>query len=264
VTTSLIHVAFGRSAAGSLSQALQLLGRDERVICEPDDLSYGPIDPHDLVRRAEFYGDELGYEADLSLPLLIAAFWHEATTTTSTPVAWLSRRCAREYAGFLEFLSRRDEPPLVVDVAGVAFVGRDGAPSPHTSNAVGYVRADQLIAHGLFDAAPRISDVEFQRERARWQTLKRENAALRVLDTTGLVSAPITFFDELILSCVTDDWQSCARVVGDAMYRSSSEFYQTGDLVLWSRVRALVEDGVLEGRGEMVEMRYSSVRRPSP
>lgn len=40
----LLHVTFGHSAAGSLRKALATAGRDERVIVEPDDLGYGPID----------------------------------------------------------------------------------------------------------------------------------------------------------------------------------------------------------------------------
>src|SRR5262245_4371200 len=108
-----------------------------------------------------------------------------------------------------------------------------------------------------------MSDVEFQRERGTWKKLKDENADLRILETTGLVSAPITFFDDLITSCVTPEWQRCPRVIANALVRSSNEFHQTGDLFLWSRLRTLVEDGLLEGKGDMLVMANSSVRRPS-
>jgi hypothetical protein len=257
----LLHIAFGHSAALSLKQALAQLGRQERVICEPDDLGYGPISSHSAALRAEFFFEGLGYEDDPTFIDEIDAFWTEATTSTATAVAWLSRRCVREYAGFLEFVSRRNEPLLVVDVAKVQLTGRDGIAAPDISMSMGYVSPEMMIENKLLERATPISDAELERERARWTKLKDENADLRVLDATGLVSAPITFFDKLITSFVTDDWQRCAKVIAKALVRSSTDFTQTGDLFLWSRLRSLAEEGLVDGRGEMVVMGESSVRK---
>lgn len=139
---ALLHITFGHSAAHSLREALEQLGRQERVICEPDDLGYGPIDPRSAALRAEFFGDTLGYEDDPCLFEQVEAFWTEATTT-ATPVAWLSQRCVREYAGFLELVSRRTVPPLVVDVAQVDFIDRDGVRVPDTSISMGLVSSSE-------------------------------------------------------------------------------------------------------------------------
>lgn len=105
--------------------------------------------------------------------------------------------------------------------------------------------------------------MELQRERARWRKLKDENADLRILDATGLVSAPITSFDDLILSFVTNEWRVCTRVVAHALVRACKRFNQTTDLFPWSRLRTLVEEGVVEGRGDMQLMHENYVRRPT-
>jgi len=257
----LLHIAFGQSAGGSIKQALAELGRRERVICEPDDLGYGPINPHNAAMRADFFGEGLGYEDEGAFIDQIDAFWDEVTSTTAIPVAWLSRRCVREYAGFLELVSRRDKPPLVVDVAAINFVDREGVAVRDISISMGFVSPRMMIDHDLFARATPMSDVEFRRERARWKKLKDENADLRVLDSTGLVSAPITFFDKLITSYVTKQWQPCPKVIANVLVGSAKEFRQTDDLFLWSRLRTLVEDGLLEGKGDMLLMRNSSVRK---
>src|SRR5262245_57134525 len=116
-----LHVAFGRSETGDLEQALASVGSDERVICEPDDLGYGPIHPFSTELRAAFEIKTFGDRFDtFDAGPLVEQFWRAASEVDVLPVAWLSRRCVREYAGFLEFLSRRDEPPLVVDIAEIA------------------------------------------------------------------------------------------------------------------------------------------------
>jgi hypothetical protein len=261
-----LHIAFGQSAAGSLKQALAKLGRDEQVICEADDLGYGPINPYSTALRAEFYGEVLGYRGyvdEVFQRELVDAFWKEATASKAEPVAWLSRRCVREYAGFLEYISRRDEPPLVVDVADIEFLGRDGLPQPSASTSLGCVSAEQMISHDLFGTAKPMSSSEFRDARTTWQKLKAENADVRVLDSTGLISAPLSHFDEMLISCATTEWKRCARVVGETIVRNNSgAFYQTGDLLLWSRLRTLIEDGVLDGREDKLTQ-DSWVRRPS-
>ena len=77
-------------------------------------------------------------------------------------------------------------------------------------------------------------------------------------------SAPITFFDSLLMSHATDEWQKVARIVGEALAAEWDDgIFQTGDLVLAARVNALVESGRLEYRGKNpLEMQFSEVRLP--
>src|SRR5689334_14128764 len=110
-----IHVVFGASGAGSLRAALARLGLNQTVLGFPEDLSFGPIDPSAPVRRDEWMRDV--FEEDGSYEEYrqrAEVFWQQATDSAVFPVAWLSRRDAREYAAFLEFLWRIGDQPFRV------------------------------------------------------------------------------------------------------------------------------------------------------
>jgi hypothetical protein len=81
-------------------------------------------------------------------------------------------------------------------------------------------------------------------------------------DTFG--SAPISFFDSLLMSHVTDDWRKVAKIVGFALAAQMDErIFQTGDIFLAARINALAESGRLEIRGKSaLEMHFSEVRLP--
>jgi hypothetical protein len=87
---------------------------------------------------------------------------------------------------------------------------------------------------------------------------------LRVSDGDKLVSVPISFFDPVLMSYVTDNWQKVSRVVGPAMApQMSDDIVQTGDMFLAARVNALAESGNLEIRGKSaLEMFSTEVRLP--
>ena len=77
--------------------------------------------------------------------------------------------------------------------------------------------------------------------------LRAENAPLRILEAGELVSAPLTFFDALLLSYASPKWQKSAKVVGMALtdfLRTS--ILQTDNLVLWARARRLALSGRFE------------------
>ena len=95
-----------------------------------------------------------------------------------------------------------------------------------------------------------------------WARLQEENAPFRIVTPDGLASAAEDVFDPMILSHVTKDWQPAVRVAGNILgQRFNEPYFQCGDIVLWKRLRALVNAGAVEGRGNMVAMRGSEVRR---
>jgi len=101
--------------------------------------------------------------------------------------------------------------------------------------------------------------------RQMWDQLRAENAPLRIIRGGRLQSAPITVFDELVLSCAEKSWLRTSRVLGGAMAESwDKDGIQAGDLVLHARVQALVKAGHLEGRGDLRDWRHSEVRLPPP
>jgi hypothetical protein len=271
-----LHVAFGHSAAKSLRDALRDLGRDEHVAMYPDDLGYGPINPPSIEARAEFWGEVMLFEDNPNVAEQTNAFWADVAANAESQVAWYSRLSVREYAAFHEYVSRREAPPLFVDVADVAFVNRNGTPSSLAAECFAFTSSETFARMNLLSRIARLTAQAFDDMRRRWERLKQDDARLRVLDSSGLVSAPLTYFDEAIIASVssrldrvgeeivettTNDWQKCARVVGDALYRCNSRgFDQVHDSFVWFRLRELMETDRLESKGDTSSMRDSVVR----
>lgn len=261
------HFIFSDSAAGSLKQVLKLAGRRERVFCWPDNLSFGPIDPPDPITRLEWI------ERELMLDLGDRAreakrlndFWRVAESSKRRLV-WFSRRDAGEHADFLEWVWRLGDAPYDVvefDEAEVTYRWPDRGTQRGTVNGLALLQPEHLLAARYWDSAKPFDAAKRDHSRAIWASLRRENAPLRILDETGLVSAPLSFFDDLILSCVVGNWRKVARVMGDALGKVyEGPFLQTNDWVLHTRVTALAESGRLESRGDLSRIRFSEVRLP--
>jgi hypothetical protein len=60
-----------------------------------------------------------------------------------------------------------------------------------------------------------------------------------------LVSASIDHFDPWLLTQATSEWQAVRRAVARAMILNSEPFFQISDVMLRSRVVALVDEGKL-------------------
>lgn len=248
-----------------MRQALARAGRSDRVVSSFDDLSFGPINPPDAEFRTSWVQEELGC-ADWddvvagSIPL-----WNEALSR-GRKIAWMSRRTAQEFAGFLEWVWHLgDEPCEVVDLTDVTVIGH-GHPAkpPRLAISLALLSPTQILDNGLIDRAAPLASADRKRYQDIWRQLRAENAPFRVLTADGLVSAPISFFDPLVLACATTRWQKAARIVGEALVNDMEDsLLQTGDLVLAARVRALVDTGHLEAQGDLFDIQRSEVRLPS-
>ena len=237
-----LHIAPGDSAGGSLFQAIRGVGRTEEVLRFRDDLSCGPIDSDDHSARmawwARFY-EMPEVEND------IETFWNRVATTGDRLIVWFSRRSASELAFFLALADRLGNRPYdIVDIAGT----------------VSIMPADRLAT--LLGSERPITAHEREEAHRQWRQLRRENAPFRVVSPAGLVSAPIDHFDSLLIEQATPEWRKIARVVGDTMGYTSEPYYQVGDLMLLTRVVALVEAGKLLADGDPWDMRACKVRLP--
>ncbi|UPK04200.1 DUF1835 domain-containing protein [Bradyrhizobium sp. 170] len=133
MTQTVLHFVFTPSGAGCLSQALKTAGRDDQVISFFDDLSFGPINPPDSSLRVKWVENELGRTGWDDVTAESERFWREAPSSDHRTVAWLTRRSAKEYAGFLEWSWRmRDAPYDVVDLSNVkvSYRPEHGPPRP--------------------------------------------------------------------------------------------------------------------------------------
>ncbi|WP_284421958.1 MULTISPECIES: DUF3658 domain-containing protein [unclassified Bradyrhizobium] len=262
---SILHVVFNMSAAGTLRAALQRAGRDDRVVGLGDSLSFGPINPPDPALRTAWVDQELEVSGWEEVGGQATSFWDEALSRTNSRIAWLTRRSTQEYAGFLEFLWRLgDEPIEIVDLTDAMVRARNpDAPNPHRVFSLAELAPEIVSANHLWDVRQNLTSDMRTACREQWARLKAENAPLRILRDGALVSAPITHFDPLLLSCATAEWTKTARIIGEALCESWTEGMQTGDLQLFARVRALVAAGRLESRGDLLDMHRSELRLPA-
>ncbi|MGC2774818.1 MAG: DUF3658 domain-containing protein [Bradyrhizobium sp.] len=261
---SILHLVFNSSAAGTLRQALGQAGRDERVIGFPDSLSFGPIDPPDPALRTAWMDEELEVSGWDEVGRKTTAFWDEALSCTSRRIAWLTRRSTQEYAGFLEFLGRLgDEPIEIVDLTdALVRAGGHGAPNPHRVFTLAELPPATISDNHLWNFRQDLTPDMRDSCREQWARLKAENAPLRILRDGELVSAPITHFDPVLLSCATTKWKKAARIIGEALCETWTEGMQTGDLLLIARARALVAAGRLACRGDVLDIHRSELRLP--
>jgi hypothetical protein len=134
---------------------------------------------------------------------------------------------------------------------------------PRLAISLGILPPYQILENDLLDRTETLTSILRAQYRELWERLRAENAPLRVLSEGELVSAPLSFFDALLLSCATPEWQKAARVIGEALWESSTaSVLQTGDLVLCARARALADTGRLESRGDLFNIQNSELRLP--
>jgi hypothetical protein len=261
MTRTVFHVAFTPLGAENLRGALRNAGRDDRVIGLSDDLRFGPIDSDDLSRRAKWIKNELGLTGWGDIAAESEWFWQQALSFDHRMVAWLSRRSAREYAGFLEWLRRRgDEPCEIVDLTDLQlpqFFERGSVTAPVASLA--QIVFEDIYDDDLFEQIEVLPTTTRCKYQALWQQLRDENAALRILKADALVSSPISFFDTVLMSQAIENWRKVARVVAMTLHLEAEG--HVSDLFLAARVNALVASGHLERQGRSaVDMRRCEVR----
>jgi hypothetical protein len=263
---TIAHFVFTPSGAGCLVQALRKAGRNDLVVASFGDLSFGPIDPSDPSSRAKWLEDELG-RIDRKDGARSERDWDEARFPGHRKVAWLTRRSAKEYAGFLDWLWHRGDTPCdVVDLTEVKVSYPEHGPprSPRLAMSLGMLHHDKICSDKLWDLAEPLPMTERLRYRELWQRLLSENAPLRVIDGNELISAPVSFFDSLLMSYVTKNWQMVAKVVAPAMISDMDhDTIQIDAMFLAARINRLAENGRLEIRGESaLEITRSEVRLP--
>jgi hypothetical protein len=257
-----LHVVPGDSAGGSLRHAIRDVGRDEEVLPFRDDLSCGPIEPGDPSARATWW--ERFHEAS-EVEGELRAFWNRIATTDDRLVVWFGRYTAQELAFLLAWADRLGERSYdVVDVTGLRlpFSRRDDSlalsqPAPGVSS----VPTDGL--RSLLGSERPVAIHETEECRQQWQRLRKENAPFRVVTAMGLVSAPVDHFDPLLLERATPEWRKVSYILHETIWYNSEPYKQVGDVMLLTRVVALVEEGKLLADGAPWDMRSCRVRLPT-
>jgi hypothetical protein len=271
MTTTPLHILFSASGAGALRQALAGSKRAEEVICLHDNLSFGPIDTLDPAARMKWLAAACRLRDDdwSWLPDDTLMFWSRALSSTDRPIVWFTRNSAKEFAGFLAYLDQVGQQRFtVVDGANLKVpVRQETGLHDESVLSFGELRVDQMRA--LLDTDQPLAAQQVTTFRDRWAALRGDAALLRVVTGSELTSAPIDFFDEALLSSCTSDWQRAIRVIATAMLSTiSGQLHQVDEMLLCSRILALLERGLLEIRENATErpgdqlMREAHIRLP--
>jgi hypothetical protein len=257
------HIVPGDSPGGSLMKAVRDAGRDDEVLPFLDDLSCGPIDADDLaVARATWWSR--WYDTSTTEDR-IKAFWNTATATEAHLVVWFGRHAAFDLSFLLAWADRMGERPYdVVDVTGqrLPFRKRDGSLAlTQPAQGVGPIPTDALSS--LLGKERAITPDEVAELRSQWQRLRQENAPFRIVTADGLVSAPVDFFDSMLLGQVTEEWLRAVAVIADTVGYNDEPYRQVGEVMLLTRVVALVEQGKLLADGDPWDMFTYRIRLPA-
>lgn len=90
------------------------------------------------------------------------------------------------------------------------------------------------------------------------KTICSEDSLLRILDKKGRIChKQVDYFDAILLSYVTKEFQKSARVIGETL---ADIDFAVGDGYLNWRLKDLALHGVLEFRGKLIEIRDYEVR----
>lgn len=256
-----LHIAPGYSAGGSLKQALADIRPDDEVLCSPDDLSCGPIDPDQSSARAAWWNDD---DEEWPFEAILNEFWDRIFNAQDKIVVWFARYSATELAFFLNWIDRLgDRQYEVIDVTGLTFptTMRDSILSiTEPAAAMSHLVPRSLAT--LVGTERALSENEKEEARLRWRYLKKENARFRIVSEDGLVSAPETYFDQSLIDSASGDWQKLARLIGDAMNKNWKPYIQVYDRMLLSRAVVLVGEGKLLADGDPWDMRNCRIRLP--
>ena len=255
-----LHIAPGDSAGGSLRRAVRSTGSDDDVLSCRDNLSCGPIASDDQPERAEWWGQ---FYEDPDIEANLKAFWDRVSTTEDRLVVWFGRYSASELSFFHAWVDRLgDRPFKFIDVTArqVPFRRRDGTGGTRSMESVGIMNPDMLRSL-LGSEQPAMLPLR-EEARQRWRRLKAENAPFRVATDAGLVSAPIDYFDPWLLKQATTEWRAIGHIVGETMAYCDEPYMQVGNVMLQSRVVALVTDGKLLADGDPWDMQSCRVRLP--
>ncbi len=238
-----LHITFTEAGAEALREALRLAGREEQVISLPDDLSMGPVGPADPDRRRAWFREQgIGGAEPFGD---VEAFWREALAPGPRDV-WTNRHVAREYAGFLEWLSRNGDGEFaLIDLTHRQTAGGGravpGMAEPGVIAASGWLEATRPLSA---EARGELTDL--------WARLAAEDAPLRLVRDGLLVPAPLTAFDEVLMAATSRYWTRLALIVAKVLGEETKRGdYNAGLGLLEARVQALVDGGRLQAEGEV-------------
>lgn len=244
-----LHLVLGDCAAALLRLAVSKHGLPGEVRCIPDDLSHGPLDSG-MRRIAYMRACCAGYlewqhtETDAFAPWRTIA--DELELRPRTVIVWAGSNASE---GTLLAMACWWLREIAAPLARIP-VSWNGY-SSHT----GSLRPEMLAA--LYPRCRRFSTLKALTLSRKFEQLRNEGALLRRWQS-GVVSAPLSAFDDRLLACLQHTWRSAVQVIGDAVGRGRRE--PMSDVFYASRLQALIAQGRIEVDHSERRLRESRVR----
>ncbi|MEM9684573.1 MAG: DUF3658 domain-containing protein, partial [Pseudomonadota bacterium] len=267
----LVHIVFGFSSGGILRQVLRRVQSSDSILEFPDNLVYGPIANASEVERTKWVSRNLAPsitpsgEEFLLAPSAseIIEFWERFEKSHNRKVIWLSRRSSKEYCGFLEcvYRSRNDEKILANDLTDRRWpVREDNHASDRPISSTSHLNVENMLS--FFDSWSRLTSGRRKEAIGEWEKLRNENEDLRVFADGKLISAPISYFDESILSNVDQKWRKATRVLIEALNEHWDDYYNDVAFeLLHARLLRLIDSDRVASRGNVADLTLLEIRK---
>jgi len=247
-----LHIALGDSAAGSLRVACSNHGMPGSVFSIPDDLSHGPLDDGRLrvdYMRSCFEGyDDWWIDVDDAFTPWNALVSKIDEANVDTVIVWAGDNVSEETFLCMACWWLREQPvrllrPVVQSEPGRNYVA---------------VQAPADLAD-MFPTAGELSNAVRGEKASSFRRLCDDHGVLRHWNKGWVETVSADFYDHLLRVCLPDDWQVAARVVGAAMGQCDNHNAMS-DLFFSSRLRRLIENGVVDVKGKPEQLRDYYVR----
>ena len=111
----------------------------------------------------------------------------------------------------------------------------------------------------MFPTAGELTDAVHGEKVSSFRRLCDDHGVLRHWNEGRVETVSADFYDHLLRVCLPDDWQVAARVVGAAMGQCDNHNAMS-DLFFSSRLRRMIENGVVDVKGKPEQLRDYYVR----
>jgi hypothetical protein len=243
-----LHLASCEGASVRIKETLHLLGRNETVVEMRDIFNEGPLHDIDdggasrIAWWTRIHGDAVVKEVG---PKVFddSDLWAGVRAQSADIVIWHGLHPMERVFELRACWQLREEPERVHEVAllpsGNTWRTR---PRPAFYDCVPLTSPDELAK-----AWPRrvhVSDVGVRAK--QWEALRDVPGDwIRVLNGDDIVRLPVTAYDEKLVQACCGDWMASLTMLGMVLGNNPTAL----SLLQW-RVRELLHDGALEGRGD--------------
>lgn len=263
------HIVFGDSAAGCLKYFLSNIKnvKDKNVISISDDFSCGPLKKYDTKEgelNRVLWMDQLleMTHADSETK----KYYHDRISIfkdslrnidkTEKILIWYANNIS-DYIGLRYLSSILDNNDKNIYGINVS----ETLNSEKTSGSYKTISLGEISPENLELYLPRSKNIDntlWTEFYQNWCTITDNNFTLRILDKSQVAYVDDTYYDPLIIRKCSFKYAFCAKIVGNVLGESEQ---LVGDLLIDWRIRILLENKIIRGKGTFKTMRDFTVRK---